>query len=117
MPRLTDLDGRLYGMMQALMAASAQHHELEVPEPRGIVELQDALDAVLQLSAVIDSQTQAGQIPVETGTHAAAMLMVIRDYLKPLPDEGDSDINSVSADLEAKVAALRAAADQEGIHG
>jgi hypothetical protein len=116
-PRLTDLDGRLYGMMQMLMAASAQHQELEVPSPRGVVELQDALDAVLQLAAVIDSQTQADRIPVETGTHAAAMLMVVRDYLQPLPSEGSGDTASVTGDLEAKVTAIRAAAEAEDIHG
>lgn len=67
-------------MMQYLMAAYAQQVTPEVPEPRGVVQLQDALDAVLQLAAVIDEATQAGHINRERGKHAATMLMVIRDY-------------------------------------
>src|SRR5713226_1364609 len=104
-------------MMQALMAAAAQHHEFDVPTPRGVVQLQDALDAVLQLAAVIDSQTQAGRIPAETGMHAAAMLMIVRDYIKPLPTEGEQDTASVTEDLREKVAALRTAAAAEDLHG
>ena len=117
MPRIGGVDGRLFGMMQALMAAAAQHHEFDVPAPRGVVEPQDALDAVLQFAAVIDSQTQAGRIPVEAGAHAAAMLMIIRDYIKPLPAEGEQDTASVTEDLREKVAALRAAAEDEDLHG
>jgi hypothetical protein len=119
MPRINDLDGRLYGMMQMLMrvAAGGPHPELRISAPRDVVELQDALNAVLQLAAVIDSQVQADHIPIETGMHAAAMLMVIRDYLKPLPSEGEGDPASVTGDLEAKVADLRAATEAEGLYG
>lgn len=54
-----DLGQRLYGMMQYHMAAYAQQVSPEVPSPRNVVQLQDALDAVLQLAAVIDEATQA----------------------------------------------------------
>jgi hypothetical protein len=47
-----DADQRLYGMMQHLMAAYADQQAPERPAPRGVVECQDALDAVIQLAAV-----------------------------------------------------------------
>jgi hypothetical protein len=76
---------RLYGMMQHLMARMANQMPPEVPPERGVVTLQDALDAVMQVAAVIDEETQADRVPLERSVHAAAMLMVIRDYIQPLP--------------------------------
>ena len=64
--QLAGADQRLYGMMQHLMAAYAQQQAPEKPDPRGVVELQDALDAVIQLAAVIDEETQAGRIRLVT---------------------------------------------------
>ena len=118
MQRINDLDGRLYGMMQMLMtdAVGGPHPELKVPAARGVVELQDALDAALQLAAVIDSERRPGRMPVETGKHAAAMLMVVRDHLKPLPSEGEGDSASVTGDLEAKVAELRSETQAQDVH-
>jgi hypothetical protein len=110
---------RLYGMMQHLMAGMASQKPLEVPPERGVVTLQDALDAVMQAAAVIDEETQAGRIPVERGIHVAAMLMVIRDYIQSLPpglaEEGGPDL--VTPDLEELVTALRLARRSSGLHG
>lgn len=108
---------RLYGMMQYLMAAYAQQVTPEVPAPRNVVQLQDALDAVLQLAAVIDEATQAGRIDRERGKHAASMLMVIRDFIKPLPRglAADGVTDELTHDLEELVAALRQARDDSGL--
>jgi hypothetical protein len=114
-----DLGQRLYGMMQYLMAAYAHQVSPEVPAPRDVVQLQDSLDAVLQLAAVIDEATQAGRIPLDRGKHAATMLMVIRDYIQPLPrglaDDGVTD--NLTPDLEEIVAALRQARQDSGLTG
>jgi hypothetical protein len=103
-------------MMQYLMAAYAQQVTSEVPEPRNVVQLQDALNAVLQLAAVIDEATQAGRIDRERGKHAATMLMVIRDYIQPLPRglAADGVTDNLTPDLEEIVAALRQARDDAG---
>jgi hypothetical protein len=58
-------DQRLYGMMQHLMSAYAHQQATEKPDLRGVVELQDALDAAIQLAAVVDEETQTGRIPVD----------------------------------------------------
>ena len=106
-------------MMQYLMAAYAQQVTPEVPEPRGVVQLQDSLDAILQLAAVIDEATQAGRIDRERGKHAATMLMVIRDYIKPLPRglAADGVTDNLTQDLEEIVAALRHARQDGGLAG
>lgn len=112
-----DIGQRLYGMMQYLMAAYAQQVPPEVPPSREVVQRQDALDAVLQLAAVIDEATQAGRIPVERGKHAASMLMIIRDFIQPLPrglaEDGVTD--NLTPDLQEIVTALRQAREDGGL--
>jgi hypothetical protein len=89
------------------------------PDPRNVVQSQDALDAVLQLAAVIDEATQAGRIEQERGKHAATMLMVIRDFIKPLPRglAPDGVTDNLTRDLEEIVAALRQARQDTGLAG
>lgn len=114
-----DADQRLYGMMQHLMDAYARQRAPETPDPRGVVELQDALDAVIQLAAVIDEATQDGRIPLARGQHAAAMLMLLRDYIQPLPRGLDADgvTDNLITDLGAMVMALREARQATGYKG
>ena len=103
---------RVYGMMRDLIRDYANAEETPAAAPRGVVELQDALDAVMQVAAVIDEYTQSGAIPPKRGVFAGACLMVIRDYLRPLPrplpagpDEDGRD--ELTDDLRVMVAILR----------
>ena len=86
-----DADERLYATMQRLLVVYADRQTSEIAGPRGVVERQDALDAVIQLAAVVDEAVQAGGIPVDRGMHAAAMLMVLREFIQPLPPAWDGD--------------------------
>ena len=117
--QLAGADQRLYGMMQHLMAAYAQQQAPERPDPRGVVELQDALDAVIQLAAVLDEETQAGRIPAIRAQHAAAMLMLVREYIQPLPRGLDADgvTDNLTSDLGGMVMALREARRATGHQG
>ena len=110
---------RLYGMMQDLVARAALRAPPEIPPARSVVALQDALDAVIQVAAMLDEETQAGRIPFERGVHAAAMLMLIRDYIQPLPRGLDADAvtDLVTPDLKEQVAAIREARNETGLHG
>lgn len=105
-------------MMQYLMVQAAHGQVPDAAAPRNVVTLGDALDAVLQLAAVIDSATQGGLIPREQGDHGAAMLMIIRDYIKPLPvgERGDG-ADGVGDDLAALVRDIRGAGGESGIQG
>jgi hypothetical protein len=75
------------------------------------------LNAIMAVAAVIDEATQSGRIPVDRGVEAAAMLMVVRDYIQPLPRgqayEGAPD--KVTPDLQEVVAQLRAAVEDAGL--
>lgn len=117
-----DLPTRLYGMMQHLMVMSAQRLPPDHPEARGVVTRQDALDAVLQLAAAIDEPFQAGRIPADYAKWLASLLMVIRDYIQPLPfglsEEVDGNIfDFATEDLEQMVLSLRTGANSTGISG
>jgi len=110
---------RLHGMMHRLLAHMAQRVPPEVPPDRGVVSRQDALDAVMQVAAVIDEQTQAGGIPPGRGVHAAAMLMLIRDHLQPLPRGliTPSGPDMVTPDLQELTQELRRTRAASGMHG
>jgi hypothetical protein len=83
------------------------------------VELQDALDVIIQLATVIDEATQDGRIPAVLGQHAAAMLMLVREYIQPLPHGLDVDgvTDNLTTDLGAMVMALREARQVTGHRG
>jgi hypothetical protein len=104
-------DERLYATMQRLMVMYARRQTSEIPGPRGVVKRQDALDAVIQLAAVVDEAVHADAIPVDRGMHAAAMLMVLREFVQPLPPDWDGDgcTDYLNADLAMMVTALRKA--------
>ena len=112
-------DGRLYGMMQHLMILYGRCQAPENSACRGVVERQDALDAVIQLAAVVDEAVQAGRLPVDRGMHAAAMLMVLREWIQPLPPGLDADgyTDILTSDLGAMVMALREARQVTGHRG
>jgi len=111
MTERADLETRLYGMMQHLLAAFANGVEPETPAERQVVDQRDALDAVIQLSAAIDQLTQQGPLPVQRGKWIASLLMVLREYVQPLPpglsEDGMQDL--LTPDLQEMVAALREA--------
>ena len=109
---------RLYGMMQFLMTQAAAGNLPEPALPRGVVTIEDALDAVLQVAAVIDWATQEGLIPAERGVHGGAMLMIIREYIKSLPvgPLGDGT-DGVGGDLAELVAVLRRTGGEFGLQG
>jgi len=75
--------------------------------------------AKLQLAAVIDEAIQAGRIPLARGQHAAAMLMLLREYIQPLPHGLDADgvTDNLITDLGAMVMALREARQATGYKG
>src|ERR1700746_3476161 len=110
---------RLHGMMHRLLAHMAQRVPSEVPPDRGVVSRHDAVDAVRQVAAVLDEQTQAGGIPPGRGVHAAAMLMLIRDHLQPLPrgliTPGGPDM--VPPALQHLTQELRRTRAASGMHG
>jgi hypothetical protein len=104
-------DERLYATMRRLLVVYAHRQASEIPGPRDIVQRQDALDAVIQLAAVVDKAVQAGAIPVARGMHAAPMLMVLREFVQPLPPDWDGDgcADYLNDDLAMMVTALREA--------
>jgi hypothetical protein len=112
-------DERLYATMLRLLVVYADRQASEIPGPRGVVERQDALDAVIQVAAVVDEAVHTGAIPVDRGVFAAAMLMVLREFVQPLPPDWDGDgcTDYLNDDLARMVRALREARQATGQHG
>lgn len=80
-----EISDRALEMMQSLAAAYAEGDVPEGPQ-RGIVGRRTAMDAVMQIFAVLHEQLQDEHISDEVGLHAMSMLMLIREYLLSLPD-------------------------------
>jgi hypothetical protein len=105
-------------MMQHLLTVAAHGGQPESAPARNVVTQEDALNAVLQVAAVIDSATQARLIPEDQGIHGVAMLMVVREYVKSLPPGiTDDGSDRATTDLTELVELLRGAADSANIHG
>jgi len=112
------IGSRLYGMMQQILVNYAQRAEPALPPARGVVEVQDALDAVAFLAAAIDEEVQERGVAVEKGEHMASMLLVVRDFIRPLP-EGVAAYghDRFTDDLQEIVTVLRTAREQTGQRG
>jgi hypothetical protein len=81
----TEISERALELMQALASAYADGDVPEGPQ-RGIVGRRTAMDAVMQIYAILEEQLVGEQIPDEVGLHGVAMLMLIREYVLSLPD-------------------------------
>ena len=92
-----EISERALELMQALAVAYADG---DVPEgkSRGIVGRRTAMDAVMQIYAILEEQLVAERISDEVGLHGVAMLMLIREYVLALPEPPD-DAGRLSSDL------------------
>ena len=112
-------DERLYAAMLRLVVMYADRQTSEIPGPRNLVKHQDALDAVILIGAIIDEAVHSGAIDVDRGLHAASMLMVLREFIEPLPPDWDWDGCSdyLEEALAIMVTALREARQATGQKG
>ncbi len=105
MPGHRDIGDRALTMMQALAPIDIGGLPLEGAE-HDIVRRDDALKALAGVFAVVDSALQVGEIDTDRGKHAMLMLMILREYICPIPDpEGDEAL--FRADLQQTVNGLR----------
>lgn len=77
---------RALGMLQALARNFAQGDQVPVGPERGIVSKQVALDAVMHVFAATDDALQSDVIEQGRGLYVMEMLMLLREYIEPLPD-------------------------------
>lgn len=109
MPMTTSLDQRLFGVAQKLLLERAYGTASEVPPPRNVVREQDAVEATVTLVALISEQVHIGCVTPDVGARMAAMLMVVRDYVRPLPPGIDANGRDLlTSDLTEMVAVIRA---------
>ena len=102
------LDSRLYGAGQRLLVEFAQGKERPPAARRDVVQEQDAVDAVVMVLATIQEQLQASRIRPEVGSRMAALLMLIRDFIRPLPEGTAADGRDLlTADLAEMVDVVR----------
>jgi hypothetical protein len=104
----SDSRPRHWNLMIKIMATYAQGQgPIPLGNAREIIERQDALDAIAQLAALVDETYNAGLISENKASFGMLLLMVLQEYVSPLPDAGDSE-DQLRGDLEEAVNALRA---------
>lgn len=92
-----EISERALELMQALAGAYAEGDVPEGPDRR-IVGRRTAMDAVMQIYAILEEQLVDEKIPDDVGLHGVAMLMLIREYVLSLPDPLD-DGGRLAGDL------------------
>jgi len=108
MTSFAPVDQRLYGAAQQLILAHLAGTEPLPGDPRGVVLEQDAVDALLLSLVAIQDQVQSGGLPPSAAFRIAALLMVVRDYIRPLPGgitEDGTDL--LTADIGQLVEVVR----------
>lgn len=93
------ISNRALEMMQSLAGAYAQGDVPEGPN-RGIVGRRTAMDAVMQLYAVLEEQLQDEHMSDDVGLHGMCMLLLLREYVLSLPDPPD-DGAALREDLQS----------------
>lgn len=93
-------------MIKIMMTYEQGLGPIPIGSPRGIIERQDALDAVAQLSAVVDESYNAGFISKGKASFCMLLLMVLQEYISPFPSAGPNEAD-LRSDLTAAVDALR----------
>lgn len=91
---------RAVEMMEALASAYADG---EVPEgpSRGIVGRRTAMDALMQIYAILEEQLDSEAMEDDVGLHAMSMLLLLREYIFAVPDPpgGEAQMTSDLRDL------------------
>lgn len=102
------LDSRLFAAGQRLLVEFLQGTENPPMASRQVVQEQDAVDAVVMVLAAIQEQLQAARIRPEVASRMAALLMLIRDFIRPLPEwTADDGGDLLTADLTEMVEVIR----------
>lgn len=90
----------------------ANREDPPAPQPRGVVSEEDACHALLQAAMAVEAALtqRGGQVDGALAGHIMAMLMVARDFVRPLPiDEQPDRLDAVTVDLQRLVDIMRTA--------
>jgi hypothetical protein len=102
------LDQRLSGAAKQLILSELSGTTSAPSVPRELVQEQDAVDALLLAFAAIQEQVQASRMAPEAGARLAALLMLVRDFVRPLPPGIAPDGNDLlTVDLAEMLKAVR----------
>lgn len=106
---------RALGMWQALLGHHAEGLNPESGTQRGIVQQQDATEALLQTALVIDALLQGESLEQAQLLHAMHMLMAARDYVQPLLTSPVGSEDTLRSDLALAVEVIRAGRQEVGV--
>ena len=102
------LDSRLHGAGRRLVIAFLDGIDPPPASRRDVVDEQDAADAVVMVLATIEEQLQASRIRPEVASRMAALLMLVRDFVRPIPAGTTVDGDELlTADLAEMVGVVR----------
>jgi hypothetical protein len=100
------LNERALRRMEALASAYAEGDTPWGPD-RDLVSRETAVDAVMDVFATLDALRHGAGLPPNRIEHTLAMLMLIREYIVPLPSPSGEEDLLLQSDLEQLAADLR----------
>lgn len=99
-------------MWESLARWFGQRQNPPAPAPRNVVTEEDACHALLQAAMAVEAvmNQRGGRLDGALAGHIMSMLMVARDYVRPLPGDPQPDgSDPVTADLQRLVDIMRTA--------
>ncbi len=93
----------LYGPIEELVRSAPQRPDHAASPGAGVASNSDALAAVRQLANAIERPAETGDLDPEQAHQWMSMLLVIRDYLEPVPSGAEHDLSRYLAEVVKKL--------------
>lgn len=94
----------LYGLIEQLVRSRpSDRPEVPAPPGPGVATKHDALTAVAELARAIETPAQDGDLDPEYAHRMASLLLVIRDFIEPMPPDTDKHVSRYLREFVAKL--------------
>jgi hypothetical protein len=94
----------LYGLIEQLVRSRpAGQPEVPAAPGPGVANKHDALTAVAELARAIETPAQDGDLDPEYAHRMASLLLVIRDFIEPMPPDTDKHVSRYLREFVAKL--------------
>jgi hypothetical protein len=93
----------LQGLIEEIVLDESDRAEDETAPGSGTATSRDALRAVTRLARAIELPADAGDLPPDQAYRMAALLLIIRDFIRPLGSDADEHVTRYLTEVVEKL--------------
>jgi hypothetical protein len=93
----------LYGLIEELVRSGPVESDGPAESGAGVASSHDALTAVAELARAIEEPAQAGDLDPEYAHRMASLLLVVRDFVKPVGPVADEHVSRYLTEVVDKL--------------